>query len=91
VDEIPEIRSIGDGKYSFLIGRQRYTLTTPLDEECFVRVVTTIQDIVKTLPPALTQDEKLFLALMSLSHKLEETQNKIVSLINKFSETHTDN
>lgn len=86
MDETLEIRSIGEGKYSFLIGRQRYTLTTPLDEECFVRVVKTIQDLVGTMPPALTQDERLFLALMSLSHKLEELQNKIDSLVEKFGE-----
>ena len=63
MDEAPEIRNLGDGKYSFLVGRQRYTLTTPLDEERFVRIVTAIRDLVASFPPTLSR-ERLLLALI---------------------------
>ncbi len=91
MDEAPEILNLGEGKYSFLVGRHRYTLTTPLDEERFVRIVTTIQDLVNTLPPTLTQDERLFLALMSMSHQFEDMRSRIGSLIDKISDGKAEN
>ncbi len=80
MDEAPEIRSLGEGKYSFLVGRQRYTLTTALEEECFVRIVSTIQELVSSFPPSLSQDERLFLALMSFSHELDDIKCKVDSI-----------
>ena len=53
MDEAPEIRNLGEGKYSFLVGRQRYTLTTALDEERFVRIVSARQELVSSFPPTL--------------------------------------
>lgn len=80
MDEAPEIRSLGEGKYSFLVGRQRYTLTTPLEEERFVRIVSAIQELVSSFPPSLSQEERLFLALMSFSHQLDDLAVRVESM-----------
>lgn len=81
MDETQEIRSLGEGRYTFLIGRQRYTLNSPLEEECFVRVVSAIQELVDSFPPKLTQEDRLFLALMSMSHKIDDIHNRIDKLL----------
>lgn len=80
MDEAPEIRNLGQGKYSFLVGRQRYTLTTQLEEESFLRVVSTIQNLVNSFRPTLSQDERMFLALMSMSHQLDNVSSRITIL-----------
>ena len=69
--EMREIIKLDEGKYSFFVGREKYTLNTPLEEEEFRRVVSCVQELVATFPVNLSQDERLFLALISLSHKLD--------------------
>ncbi len=91
MDEAPEIRNLGEGKYSFLVGRQRYTLTTALDEERFVRIVSAIQELVSSFPPTLSQEERLFLALMSYSHELDDIKCRIDSLTETLNESWSDN
>lgn len=91
MDEAPEIRNLGEGKYSFLVGRQRYTLTTALDEERFVRIVSSIQELVSSFPPTLSQEERLFLALMSFSHELDDIKCRIDSFTETLSESGSDN
>ncbi len=91
MDEAPEIRNLGEGKYSFLVGRQRYTLTTALDEERFVRIVSAIQELVSSFPPTLSQEERLFLALMSFSHELDDIKCRIDSFTEILSESGSDN
>jgi hypothetical protein len=91
MDEAPEIRNLGEGKYSFLVGRQRYTLTTALDEERFVRIVSSIQELVSSFPPTLSQEERLFLALMSYSHELDDIKCRIDSLTETLNESWSDN
>ena len=91
MDEAPEIRNLGEGKYSFLVGRQRYTLTTALDEERFVRIVSAIQELVSSFPPTLSQEERLFLALMSFSHELDDIKCRIDSFTATLSESGSDN
>ncbi|MDO9543724.1 MAG: hypothetical protein Q7J00_00910 [Synergistaceae bacterium] len=91
MDEAPEIRNMGEGKYSFLVGRQRYTLTTALDEERFVRIVSAIQEMVSSFPPTLSQEERLFLALMSFSHELDDIKCRIDSVTETLNESGSDN
>ena len=91
MDEAPEIRNLGEGKYSFLVGRQRYTLTSALDEERFVRIVSSIQELVSSFPPTLSQEERLFLALMSYSHELDDIKCRIDSLTETLNESWSDN
>ncbi|MBP8684510.1 MAG: hypothetical protein KBE18_04170 [Synergistaceae bacterium] len=91
MDEAPEIRNLGEGKYSFLVGRQRYTLTTALDEERFVRIVSAIQELVSSFPPTLSQEERLFLALMSFSHELDDIKCRIDSVTETLNESGSDN
>ena len=91
MDEAPEIRNLGERKYSFLVGRQRYTLTTALDEERFVRIVSSIQELVSSFPPTLSQEERLFLALMSFSHELDDIKCRIDSVTETLNESGSDN
>lgn len=91
MDEAPEIRNLGEGKYSFLVGRQRYTLTTALGEERFVRIVSAIQELVSSFPPTLSQEERLFLALMSFSHELDDIKSRIDSVAETLKESGPDN
>lgn len=91
MDEAPGIRNLGEGKYSFIIGRQRYTLTTALDEERFVRIVSAIQELVSSFPTALSQDERLLLALMSFSHELDDIKCRIDSVTEILKESGSDN
>ena len=80
MDETPGITNLGDGKYSFFVGRQRYTLTTPLSEERFTRIVLAVQSLVSSFPQNLSQDDRLFLALMSLGNELDETRERLESI-----------
>lgn len=79
-DEASEILNLGGGKFTFLVGNQRYTLTTPLSEERFTRVVSNIQALVSSFPRNLSQDERLFLSVMLLANKLDEVETRIQSL-----------
>lgn len=90
MDETHEIKSLGDGKYSFWIGRQRYTLTTKLEAARFFRIVESARELVEAFPPNLSQDERLFLALMALSHQVEELGLRIGEISDKFSEQDSD-
>ncbi|WP_455598230.1 hypothetical protein [Cloacibacillus sp.] len=90
MDETHEIKSLGDGKYSFWIGRQRYTLTTKLEAVRFFRIVESARELVEAFPPNLSQDERLFLALMALSHQVEELSLRIGEISDKFSEQDSD-
>ena len=81
MDETSAITNLGDGKYSFFVGRQRYTLTTPLSGERFCRIVSAVQSLVSSFPQNLSQDDRLFLALMSLGNELDETQVRLESII----------
>ena len=88
MDETREIKSLGDGKYSFWIGRQRYTLTTKLDAARFFRIVENVTIAyamgVDGFPQNLSQDERLFLALMALSHQMEELSRRIDEISAEF-------
>lgn len=79
-DEASEILNLGGGKFTFLVGNQRYTLTTPLSEERFRRVVSNIQTLVSSFPKNLSQDERLFLSVMLLANKLDEVETRVKSL-----------
>ena len=80
MDETSAITNLGDGKYSFFVGRQRYTLTTPLSEERFSRIVSAVQSLVSSFPQNLSQDDRLFLARMSLGNELDETRERLESI-----------
>lgn len=76
-----EIKNLGRGKYSFIVGKLTYTMTTQLPEHDFVRLVDNVRALVAEYPPYLNQDERLVMALMSISHKLEGLQGKLDSVI----------
>ena len=72
MDELNEIKSLGDGRYSFWVGRQKYTLATKLEPARFCRIAEGVSSLVAGFPPNLSQDERLVLALMSLAFRLED-------------------
>ncbi|MDO5115355.1 MAG: hypothetical protein Q4D58_04590 [Synergistaceae bacterium] len=84
MDEGSEIKSLGEGRYSFWIGRQRYTLSTKLEAARFCRVVDTVRELVDGFPSNLSQDERLVLALMAFSHKLDELGERVDELAGRF-------
>lgn len=79
--DAPEIKNLGHGKYSFIIGRLPYTMTTLLPENDFLRLVENVRVLVAEYPPYLNQDERLIMALMSVSHRLEDLQSKLDAVI----------
>lgn len=81
--DMSEIKKTDDGKYSFVVGRQRYTLSTALEEQLFSSVVRTVQEAVSSFSPQLSQEERLFLALMSISHKNIDVALKLEQLLKR--------
>lgn len=76
-----KIKNLGRGKYSFIVGKLTYTMTTQLPESDFARLVENVRALVAEYPPYLNQDERLVMALMSVSHKLEELQGSLDAVI----------
>lgn len=79
--DVSELKNLGNGKYSFIVGKLTYTMTTQLEEEDFKKLVVNVKNLVAKYPPYLNQDERLIMALMSVSHKLEELQGKLDDVI----------
>jgi len=79
--DAPEIKHLGNGKYSFIVGKLPYTMTTQLEEDQFERLVSRVQSLVATFPPYLNQDERLIMALMSVSHRLENIETRVQQTI----------
>lgn len=75
--DVPEVKNLGNGKYSFIVGKHSYTMTTQLAEEDFKRLIASVQKIVAEYPPYLNQDERLIMSLMSVSHRLEQLQARL--------------
>ena len=93
MDELNEIKSLGDGRYSFWVGRQKYTLATKLEPARFCRIAEGVSSLVAGLgvsslvagfPPNLSQDERLVLALMSLAFRLEDMGERVGGLCAEF-------
>jgi len=81
MDESSGIRRLDEDKYTFIVGRKRYTLTTSLDDENFGCVVANVRAAVDSFPPNLSQEDRLFLALMSMSHRMHEIGRRLDGLI----------
>ena len=79
-----EIKSLGDGRYSFWVGRQKYTLATKLEPARFCRIAEGVSSLVAGFPPNLSQDERLVLALMSLAFRLEDMGERVGGLCAEF-------
>ena len=84
MDELNEIKSLGEGRYSFWVGRQKYTLTTKLEPERFRRIAEGVNSLVADFPSNLSQDERLVLALMSLAFRLEDMGERVGGLCAEF-------
>ena len=85
-----EILSAGDGRYSFRVGRQRYSIATKLDEAHFKRVAERVRSMVEQFPQNFSQEEMLFLSLMAVSNEIVELEEKIEALAKKYSALESD-
>ena len=83
MDKFEEIREIAPGRYSFFIGVHQYTLATPMEKERVVQIVSKIQQLVESFPAHMTQDQRLFLSLMTVVTKLERLDAKICDISSK--------
>lgn len=83
MNETPEVRCVGEGKYSFVVGRNRYTLISKLREDDFLRVVSTVQRLVSSFPAGMSQEERLFLSLMVAAYTLDDTQLRLAGLLDE--------
>lgn len=79
--DAPEIKNLGHGKYSFIVGKLTYTMTTQLPERDFIRLIENVRALVAEYPPYLNQDERLIMALMSVSHRLAKLQEKLDEVV----------
>ncbi|MBQ9882105.1 MAG: hypothetical protein IJM42_05820 [Synergistes sp.] len=84
MDDIREIKSLGDGRYTFWIGRGKYTLSTKIDSARFLRIVETVGAVADAFPQNLGQDERLVLSLLALGNRVEELNERIAALNEKF-------
>ena len=80
MDDFNEIKSLGGGRFSFWVGRQKYTLTTKLEPARFRVIAESVGRLVGSFPPNLSQDERLVLALMTLAFSIEELGERITHL-----------
>lgn len=71
-EETTGIRSLGEGRYNLRVGRQRYTIATKLSEERFVQLAESVQRLVDGFQSNLSQDERLFMAVMTLVLEADE-------------------
>lgn len=83
MDKFEEIRDLGQGRYSFFIGVHQYTLTTPMERERFARVISKVQQLVDSFPAHLSQDQRLFLSLLTMVSKVDRLEIKIETLADK--------
>lgn len=79
--DLPDVKNLGNGKFSFIVGKVTYTMTTQLKEEDFKHLVANVRSLVAEYPPFLNQDERLIMALMSVSHKLAGLQGQLDGII----------
>lgn len=80
MDDFNEIKSLGGGKFSFWVGRQKYTVTTKLEPERFRLIAESVGKLVANFPPNLSQDERLVLALMTLAFRVDEMEERVDKL-----------
>lgn len=60
-----------------LVGKKSYSLRTTLDEASLKEVYGVLHDAVAQTDPAMEQDERLFLASISLANEIVDLQSKL--------------
>ena len=69
-------------RVSLLVGRKSYNILTSLDEETLKEVYEVLHDAAATTDPAMDQDERLFLASMSLANELVALSRRVETMTN---------
>jgi hypothetical protein len=64
-----------------LVGKKSYPIVTSLEEEEIQKAAGLVRSLVDSLDPSLSQDEKLFLASMTLSSQLLKVQGDLERLV----------
>jgi len=83
MDNIEDIRDLGEGKYSFYIGVHQYTLTTRIPKDRFLRIVSRIQELVDSFPQQMSQDERMLMSLMTVVNQMDKLSGSISNLTEK--------
>ena len=84
MEENSEIQPLGDGRYVFWAGKHKYTIATTLDVESLSRDVQSVRALIDMFPQNISQDERLFLALIALTHQMQELGLRAEELTRKF-------
>jgi hypothetical protein len=69
-------------RVSLLVGRKSYNILTSVDEDTLKEVYEVLHDAAAATDPAMDQDERLFLALMTLANELVELSRRVSSMTN---------
>ncbi|MCX7827667.1 MAG: cell division protein ZapA [Thermanaerothrix sp.] len=64
-----------------LVGKKSYPIVTSLEEEEVQRAASLVRSLVDSLDSSLSQDERLFLASMTLSSQLLRVQRDLEGLV----------
>lgn len=81
MSDMTEILELPDGRYTFVVGAQKYTLSTPLPRETFFRIVRSVQSAEKEIPKEITSySDRIFLAFMSYVSKVDDLTMKLESM-----------
>lgn len=69
-------------RVSLLVGRKSYNILTSLDEDTLKEVYEVLHDAAAATDPAMDQDERLFLASMSLANELAVLSRRVRAMTN---------
>lgn len=82
MNDMPEIRQLDDGRYTFVIGAQKYTLSTPMAKETFFRIVHSVQSAEREIPEAVTShSDRLLLAFMNYVSETSNITDKLFGIV----------
>ena len=84
MDELNEIKSLGDGRYSFWSGGRNIRSPRSSSRRASAAIAEGVSSLVAGFPPNLSQDERLVLALMSLAFRLEVLGERVGGLCAEF-------
>ncbi len=69
-------------RVSLLAGRKSYNILTSLDEDTLKEVYDVLHDAAAATDPAMDQDERLFLASMTLANELVSLSRHVKTMTN---------
>ena len=68
-------------RISLLVGKKSYNVLTSLDDDKLRAVNDVLQDIMSNIDPAIEQEERLFLACVTIARELVETTSRLENML----------